>query len=100
MRVVVLAGENIKVGVVRLVGEMRGNARSLDELEHGIARDALFFAEIHHMALAEALHVDALTQRHDELLDFLRIADGCSVAPVEVYRSEESPCVCRPVLLA
>jgi len=98
VRIVVLAREYVQVHGVRLVGEVTGDKRGLDELCHRITRYPLVLAEVDDDGLTKALHVDALAQLNDELLDLIRAADRCGIASVDVNARVQTPSVDELIL--
>jgi len=90
-RVVVLAREDVEVGGVGLVGEVRADVRGFNELKHRISSDFFVFAKVDHVTFFEALHFDMLTKRDGELVDCIRAADDIGAAEVEVDPSGEAP---------
>ena len=81
---VALAREDIQVRGVGLVGEVSADAGSFDKLNHRESRHLFVLAEVHHCALPEALHLNALAELYHKLLDCFRGADGLPTASVDV----------------
>lgn len=81
--------------MIGVVGKMPTDQRGGDQLYHGIAGDTTL-AEIHDLALAEALHPDELTQLNDVAFNTVRVTDKIGIAIVEIDGGAESPCLTAP----
>ena len=88
-----LAAEDIQVGGVRFVGKVTGDQRCLYQLGHRIPGDATIRSEMDDLRFSKAFHINEITQFNDELTDFICIANGLGVTPLEVDTGVKPPCL-------
>src|SRR3989338_5171384 len=84
LRIVVLAGKNIEIHRVGLIGKMPGYKGSFDELQHRKAAYPRVLAEMHYSAFSIAIYLDPFTEFIDKLFYFFCISDGCGIASMKI----------------
>jgi hypothetical protein len=78
------AAEYVDVGGIREVSKMPGNNGGLDKLNHRISCNTLIFAKIDHLTVAEAPHINKVTQLHHVTPDLIGVSDKYRITVVDI----------------
>jgi len=85
------AAEDVDVGVIGLVGEMRRDTRCLDELCQRIPRHPVGRPEMNDLGFAEPFHLDEVADLDDKLVQTVPIPDDLRVASSQIDTGAQPP---------